>query len=101
MQQYQYYGYIGCCTSLAGIFVAAMKYTATQISRRTFLKYVDPSVIHEIEQALGYERTKRKGLTMKDDFHVSYWRSMYRGQPCVFFQWSAIEYVFTKGIPPA
>lgn len=66
-----------------------------EISRATFLKYVHPEEMRNIERELGYERDPRVGLTMANDFHVAYYRSTVRGCPAVYFVWSAIEYVFT------
>lgn len=68
---------------------------ARDISRKTFLKYVDPEEMLQIERDLNYVRDPRQGLTMANDFHVSYHRSKLRGCPAVYFVWSAIEYVFT------
>lgn len=62
-----------------------------QITRRTFLQRVDyQAVMADIETALGYG----PWLHMASDWAVSYWKSFYRGVPCVYFNWSAIEYVF-------
>jgi len=68
---------------------------ARDISRKTFLKYVDPGEMRQIEHDLGYERDSRHGLTMANDYHVSYHKSTLRGCPAVYFVWSAIEHVFT------
>lgn len=67
-----------------------------EITRRTFLRYVDPEEMLKIEKALGYERDPRRGLTMKKDYHVSYFKSTFRGEPCVRFVWSLIDYVFSN-----
>ena len=34
------------------------------------------------------------GLLLKDDWHVGYYRSTYRGQPCYYLDWSSIEHVW-------
>lgn len=67
---------------------------ASDISRKTFLKYVNSDQIMEIEKELGYERDSRRGLTMAKDPNVSYHRSVLRGCPAVYFVWSATEFVF-------
>jgi hypothetical protein len=69
--------------------------SASDISRGTFLKYVDRDEMRQIEDDLGYVRDPRRGLTMAKDYHVSYHRSTLRGCPAVYFDWSAIEFVFT------
>jgi hypothetical protein len=38
----------------------------------------------------------RKGLTLRKDWSVSYGKGAYRGMPCYFVVWSAIEHVWTK-----
>ena len=69
------------------------------ITRRTFLAHVDPTERREIEAQLGYSLTRDGGLTMKRDYHVSYYRSRLHGKPVYFFKHSAIEYVFTQEAP--
>jgi len=39
---------------------------------------------------LGYDRW----LPLKRDWHVAYFRSYYRGRPCYYMVWSAIEYIW-------
>lgn len=57
---------------------------------------MDRENLREIECQLGYALHSRRGLTMARDYHVSYHKSRFRGQPCVYFRWSAIEYVFVE-----
>lgn len=66
------------------------------ISRRTFLQHVDREDMRELEHELGYERDTRRGLTMANDYHVSYHRSTLHGERVYYFTHSAIEYVFTE-----
>ncbi len=68
--------------------------TSKDISRKTFLKYVDPEQMLELERDLGYERRPSRGLTMAQDYGVSYSKGLLRGCPAVYFTWSAIEHVF-------
>lgn len=86
--------YVTNCTSAYGPHVTAMCDAAREISRRTFLKHVDRSSLAELSLHLGYAAHPRQGLTMAGDYHVRYAKSRYRGRPCVFLTWSAIEYVF-------
>ncbi len=67
-----------------------------EISRRTFLKYVDREEMRQIESDFGYERYPSRGLTMANDYAVTYYRSKLHNCPSVFFVWSAIEYVFIE-----
>jgi GNAT superfamily N-acetyltransferase len=41
----------------------------------------------------------RKGLTLRKDWSVSYGKGTYRGVPCYFVVWSAIEHVWTRKGP--
>lgn len=44
----------------------------------------------------GYDWSRRpQGLTMRRDWHVEYYRSRFRGAPCIYVKWSAIEFVFS------
>jgi hypothetical protein len=72
-----------------------------QITRRSFLGKVDKWEMRGIERDLGYERDIRRGLKMNHDWHVAYFKSKWGDLPCVYFVWSAIEYVFVKeeGMP--
>ena len=79
------------CVSANGDDINEMKRSARDITRRTFLKHVDPESQKNLEAELGYD----KNLRMANDWHVSYYKGTYRGKPCVYFVWSAIEYVFT------
>jgi hypothetical protein len=36
------------------------------------------------------------GLTLRNDWAVSYHRSVFQGQPCYFLVWSAIEFIWTR-----
>lgn len=63
------------------------------ISRDTFLRHVDSKSRLEVERCLGYK--PHSGLTMRQDWAVSYHRSTLHGKPVYLFKHSAIEYVFT------
>jgi hypothetical protein len=68
---------------------------AVDITRATFLRHVDREQLDELAQQLGYERYPSRGLTMAQDWHVSYHRSKLHGRTVYFFKHSAIEYVFS------
>lgn len=69
--------------------------SSREITRRTFLKYVDRDSMREMELGLGYVAHHKQGLTMAADWAVSYHKGRYKGRRCIFFQWSAIEHIFT------
>lgn len=67
-----------------------------EITRATFLKYVDREELRELELAFGYASHPRQGLTMAKDWHVEYFRSKHHGEVCYGFKQSGIEYVFKR-----
>jgi len=67
---------------------------AIDITRSTFVRHVDKDSLAVLEKELGYERFKRRGLTMANDWAVQYYRSKLHGTTVYFFKHSAIEYVF-------
>ncbi len=83
------------CVNARGDDIIEMVDGEREITRNTFKKHVDKSELRELEIQLGYEQHASRGLIMANDWHVSYHKSRYRGRPCVYFDWSAIEYVFT------
>jgi hypothetical protein len=91
---------VTCPGEDAGEAINAMKDTASDITRGTFLRYVPATELGPIEHGLGYEvRYPRRGLTMARDWHVSYHRSTFRGRPCVYFRWSGVEHIFQPEVP--
>lgn len=82
------------CVSSTARDITPMVDAERNITRRTFLKHVDRRSLERVEAELGYSAHPAQGLTMAGDYHVAYYRSTFRGKPCVFFRWSAIEYVF-------
>ena len=89
------YTYLTDCVGCDdGAAIRAMIDDAQRITRATFLRAVAIVELHAVEVSLGYETHPRRGLTMAGDRYVSYHRSAYRGRPCVFFKWSAIEHIF-------
>ncbi len=61
-----------------------------EITRKTFLKYINKLNLQEIEQGLGYDNH----FKMSQDYHVSYYKGKLRGRIAVWFVHSSIEYVF-------
>lgn len=85
---------VNCPGPNPGEAINAMVDRARDITRPTFLTYVDADELHRIEDSLSYERNARSGLTMAGDWHVSYHKSQFRGDPVVYFQHSGIEFIF-------
>lgn len=71
------YEFVGCCVSLPAAPVAAMVDGAREIRRRAFVRWA------------GLE-----AAAPPRDWHVRYYRSAFKGRPCVFMDHSAIEHVY-------
>lgn len=81
------------CIHSDGPSINALLESATDISYATAYKILGP-VLTQRAAELGYGG--RGGLKLKDDWHVSYHRGVYRCRPAVFFRWSAIEQIFLR-----
>jgi hypothetical protein len=80
----------------------AMIDQAREITRRTFLRHIDPVDLANLSSDLGYDHAadwRLGGLTMANDWHISYHRSKLHGKRVYYFRHSAIEYVFTGPKP--
>lgn len=75
----------------------AMVEKSTDITRQTFMRHVDREWMADFARESGYERRKDRGLTLAEDWHVSYHRSALMGLRVYFFRYSGFEYVF---VPP-
>ena len=84
--------YVGCCVQLNGRHVTDMVDQSRTITDRTFRKHITKGQYNELELALGYRNGTR--LFLSTDYAVSFSKSKYRGRPCVYVTWSAIEHVF-------
>lgn len=69
---------------------------ARPVTYETMLRTVGRPFV-ELQGELGYDIDGKRdtGLRMKNDWHVGYFKSVYRGRPCYYFVWSAIEHIFT------
>ena len=70
---------------------------AIEISRKTFIKHVSYDDLMELGRGLGYSDHHKQGLTMAQDWYISYHRGKLEGQRVYFLKHSCIEYVFKKG----
>jgi hypothetical protein len=62
-----------------------------QITFETFARYVD---IAAISAMLGYSFGRQRGLKLRDDYAVQFYRSKFRGKPCYHLDWSDIDHIF-------
>ena len=89
------FNYETCCLEAKALDLAPMIDNCIDITYRTFMENINTKQLRQIIP--HYATDKRNGLTIKDDWAVSYHRSHYRGKLCSFICWSSIEYIFTKG----
>lgn len=87
----QEFHYITCCVNANGDDINAMVDLAREVSYRTIRRRC--ADLGEWARSMGY---CRGGLTLKNDWAVSYYKSTYRKQPCYYILHSAIEYIFTR-----
>ena len=83
--------YVNNCISAQGLDITDMVDQAIQITVRTFAKHCD---YREASAMLGYGDCP--GLTLANDYAVTFHKSKYRGKPCYYICHSAIEYIYLK-----
>ena len=82
------------CTVSGGEDIVEMVDNAVEITLATFVRHTENNSRNELLRHLGYAIGAERGLHIKDDWHVSYWKGYYQGNPCVYLYHSAIEYIF-------
>jgi hypothetical protein len=87
------YQYNTCCVDSDGPSINAMSERARPVTYRTFDRHCDWT---NWARGVGYSVGTERGLHLKNDYHVAYFKSVYRGEPCYYLVWSAIEVIFTK-----
>lgn len=90
------YRYEGRCVELNGQDIIDMTEQAIEITRKTFGTNIGRENYRMLSDGLGYSRHHTQGLTLSKDYHVRYYRSVYRDQPCYYMVHSHIEHVFVK-----
>lgn len=83
------------CVQSTAKLIGDMVAAASDITYRTMLKHC-PGLLDWAE-SVGYERNSRwGGLSLKNDWAVSFHRSEYGGRRCYYVCWSAIEHIFLE-----
>lgn len=108
------YHYVTCCVNSDSESIMNMVEQSVEVSASEFFRNVPLSELFASGVPYYYhwtpkqcaiagvdyhdrELTKsRGGLRWKDDWAISYHKSVYRGEPCYYYCHSAIEYVFVK-----
>ena len=86
------YRYVCDCTDSTYEDIRAMVDEGAQsITRRTFVQHTDDDDRRELYRRLGYDRY----FSIVTDWHVGYYKGMFRGVPAYWMQHSAVERIFT------
>lgn len=85
------YHFVHACPDSTYEDIQALATTEKDISLATFRRAIGPSQWNEIRANLGYDRH----FPITKDWHVRYYKGVYRGVPCVFLRHSRIEHIFT------
>lgn len=84
--------YLTNCVKASADDLEIMIDEATEITYSELLEYVNQDALLEV---FPFYRECQPSLTLKTDWAVSYYKSTFRGDPCVFVDHSRIEYIFT------
>ena len=88
------YRYLECCINSTAKDIHAMIDAAKEVTLGTMRRNCD---LNDLEKQFAYDTGgERGGLRLKDDWHVRYYKSVYKGRPCYYLKHSAIEYIFVK-----
>jgi hypothetical protein len=85
--------YVHACPGSTYEDIQSLQEHEIPVTMATFRSRVGSRQWKWIQQVLGYDRD----FPISKDWHVGYFRSVYRGQPAYFLRHSRIEYIFTKG----
>jgi GNAT superfamily N-acetyltransferase len=85
------YIFVHSCPSSTYEDIQALTASEKPISLDTFRRAIGPAQWAEIQASLGYDRS----FPIRRDWHVGYFRGVYRGVAAVFLRHSRIEHIFT------
>lgn len=87
------YRYACSCVDSTARLIEPMVDQAREVSYATVQRQCSGLV--QWSEQHGYARLPANGLTLKNDWHVSYHKSRFRNRPCYYVCWSAIEFIWT------
>lgn len=85
------YTFLTSCVGTDGSGLQEMKDEGSKVTIHEFALMCD---LTAFKKAHNYDDPE--GLQLEEDWHVAYFRSWYKGQPCYFLVWSAIEYIWVE-----
>ena len=87
--------YLTCCVNSTAEKIINMTDRARTIGYKTARRTIGSAAFDEWAASMSYfTGHERGGLRLKNDYCVSYGKSIYDGMPCIFICHSAIEYIF-------
>lgn len=85
------YRYVMSCPGSTYEDIQALQESEQTVSRATFAKAIGPQAWRDIQANLGYDRD----FSITKDWHVGYYKGVFRGVPCYFLRHSRIEHIYT------
>lgn len=85
--------YLTCCVDSTAEKINAMENSAVEVTYGTFARHCDR---RECGMLADYEIDARNGLTLKNDFMVTYYRSTYCDVPCYYALHSHINLIWVR-----
>ena len=82
------------CVNSTAESIDAMYRGAKEIDYMEFIEQVDVEQLQALFPGYDWSEDKPKDLTLKDDWAVSFWESVFMGIPCLYVEHSRIEYIF-------
>ena len=87
------YGFETTCVSSTAEKIDAMTERARPVALATLRRHCRN--LPSWERFNGYATGSKKGLHLKDDWAVHFYKSRYDGVPCYYIEHSSIEHVWT------
>ena len=85
------YHYVMSCPGSTYEDIQALQESEQTVSRATFAKAIGSQAWRDIQASLGYDRD----FPITKDWHVGYYKGVFRGVPCYFLRHSRIEHIYT------
>ena len=85
---------LGNCVILSEAEVMAYDETEKMISHKVFRSHFTRGMYNALSEDFKYEIDPRAGLTLKNDWHISFGRGTLNGRKVICMHHSAIHYFF-------
>ena len=82
--------FITSCVNSTAELIGTMVDNAHEITYKTLVRHVGTAALNELFPFYA----DVPGLSLENDYSVSFYKSQFDGHPCVYVVHSAIEYVF-------